>query len=104
MLSSINGAYMGKGFLPGLKKAVRGVTTTVAKAFLPSSLVDAAASFDPTRKKALDNSKKSATELIKPTPKPKAIVKPRAKQIPIVPLAIGGVAILALIIIGKKGR
>lgn len=102
----MNGSYyLGRGkFLPGLKKFARGVTTTVAKTFLPSSLVDAAASFDPTRKNKGDSGK-SAMEILKASnaPPPKKIIKPKAK-LPVVPLAIGGVAILALVLIGKKGR
>lgn len=110
MLSTLNGSYyLGKGkFLPGLKKVgkfTRGVTTTVAKAFLPPSLVDAAASFDPTKKKS-NAAGKSAMELLKPAPAPvaKLPVKKAKMALPIVPLAIGGLAIVALIVISKKGR
>jgi hypothetical protein len=102
MLDTLNGAYMGKGkFLPGLKKFARKATTAIAKTFLPSSVVDAAANFDPTKKKALANAKKSATELLQPTAQPKKIVKPKAK-LPVAYIGIGLAAVGALLLIGKR--
>ena len=107
MLSEINGVALGRGkFLPGLKKIGRYTskyTGAIAKAFLPSSLVNAAAAFDPSKAKGLANAKKSASELLSPTPAPLSKVKSKSK-LALTPTTIGiGVAALAgLFLLGKR--
>lgn len=105
MLSEINGVEMG-AFLPGLKKIGKftsKVTGGIAKAFIPASIVNAAAAFDPTRKKGLANAKKSASELLKPDAPAVPKVRPKAK-LALSPAMIGiGVAALgALVLLGKR--
>lgn len=103
MITEMNGYEMG-AFLPGLKKIGRytsKVTGTIAKAFIPASLVDAAAKLDPSRR-GLAQSKKSAAELLTPSPVP---VKSKAKAaFSLSPAIIGiGVAALgALVLLGKR--
>lgn len=90
-------------FLPGLKKVgkVTGkFTGAVAKAFIPASIVDAAAKMDPTKKNA---SAKQAVTAIAPAPAPakKAIVVPKTilgidtKKV----VFIGGGAVAALVVL-----
>lgn len=92
-------------FLPGLSKIGRytsKVTGTLAKAFIPSSIVDAAAKFDPSRKKGLDQAKKSAADLLKPTPAP--MVK-KTPAFPLTPKVIGiGAAVIGAFILISRGR
>lgn len=105
MLSEMSGNQLG-AFLPGLRKIGKytsKVTGTIAKAFIPSGIVNAAAAFDPSRKKGLANAKKSASELLKPTPAPVSKVRPKAK-LALSPAVIGvGVAAIgALVFLGKR--
>jgi len=107
MLDTLNGTYLGKGkFLPGLKKIGKytsKVTGGIAKAFIPASIVNAAAMFDPTRKKGLANAKKSASELLSPAPAPGPVIKAKS-NLALTPVTIGiGVAALgALFLLGKR--
>lgn len=104
MITEMNGYEMG-AFLPGLKKIGKytsKVTGGIAKQFLPSALVDVAARLDPT-KRGFAQSKKSAAELLAPTPAPVPKVRPKAK-LALSPAVIGvGVAALgALVLLGKR--
>ena len=107
MLSQYSGNETLGAFLPGLKKIVKRVgkvtspfTSKIAKSFLPSSLVDSAAAFDPV-KKGLAQAKKSATDLLKPPPAPKTTVKPKAAISPAI-IGVGIAAVAALFLIGKR--
>lgn len=90
-------------FLPGLKKVGKTTgkfTGAIAKAFIPASIVDAAAKLDPTKKNA---SAKQAVAAIAPAPVPakKAIVVPKTilgidtKKV----VFIGGGAVAALVVL-----
>lgn len=103
MLSEMNGNEMG-AFLPGLKKVgkfTRKITGGIAKAFIPASIVNAAAAFDPTRKKGLANAKKSASELLSPPQSPAPKVRPKMTVSPAM-IGIGVAALGALLLIGKR--
>jgi hypothetical protein len=103
MLDTLNGNEMGS-FLPGLKKVGKFTskyTSAIAKAFIPAGIVNAASAFDPTKKKALANAKKAASEILQPTPAAKKVVKPKAK-LPIAPIAIAVAALGALVVFSKK--
>lgn len=110
MLSELNGSEMG-AFLPGLKKVIKKIgkvtspiTTGIAKTFLPSSFVDAAARLDPTKARAFDNAKKAASELLQP--QVPSVQKENAKsKLSFNPAVIGiGVAAIAALVLLKKRR
>lgn len=90
-------------FLPGLTKFAKSVgkvtspfTTAIAKSFLPSSLVDAAAGFDPTKK-----GKPSATAILNAlNPPPVVIPVPVKKPVDIKKIAIiAGAGVGALLLV-----
>jgi len=112
-------------FLPGLmkplKKAVKAIgkftapiTTKIAKTFLPSSLVDAAAHLDPTKKgnitpgaiaaiKSLLQSKAAESQAVSSDTAIKTQAAAKTLLNPMV-LGIAGAGVLALILLRKKGR
>lgn len=91
-------------FLPGLRKIGRftsKATGTIAKAFIPAGVIDAAAKFDPTRKKGLANAKKSAADLLKPAAAPEPVEKPAFPLTPKV-IGIGAAVVAAYILITRR--
>lgn len=96
-------------FLPGLKKAVKkvgkvtsGFTTGIAKAFVPSGVVNALAKFDPTTKGGIKPGVSSLIQTTKPAtikavvPVPASAASFDMKKIAI----IGGSAAAALLVLG----
>lgn len=113
------GAAKKKRFLPGVMKVAKKIgkttapiTSAVAKAFLPASVVDLAAKFDPTRKRvtpktiqaALEQSAKDTTAMqaIVPGTETKTALMKTLTDPRVLGIAAGGIVLITLM--SRRGK